>query len=107
MISGVGLVLQFVVLEGVIKPGMKTEFKGITFKAGDRLIAYNDAREAKKALDLVYNEGIEYRYVSEAKKEDGIIQATFPNAPTNSPEILVENKEGIFIFTDTEINSTT
>ena len=103
-ISGIGLVLQFVVLEGTIKPGMKTEFRGKTFTIGDRLIAFKSSSEAEKTFDPIGFKGCEYRFVPEAKKDDLVIQANLSHQPKNALDLLAENTEGILVFRGPDSN---
>jgi len=104
-ITGVGIVLQFVIMEGTIKPGMRTEFKNRTFAIGDRLFSYQDPQEAEKALCLVSK--VRYRELSQAGSEDNIIQAKLLYATDDDLHLLMGNKEGIFIFTDNDTDAGT
>jgi hypothetical protein len=97
-IPGVGLVLQFLILEGVLKPGMKTEFKGGIFTIKNRMFAIPDEREAEKSLFL--QSGVRYRELSEAKPEDGIIQAACTATVERPIQFLIKNKEGLLVFSD-------
>lgn len=106
-VSGVGIVMQFVVLEGVIKPGMQAEFQSIKLKAGNKMVAYKDVRMAKRDLkEFVHYPEAECCFISEAKSTDGYgaVQVNFPVSDAKKTlEILAQNKDGIFIFADLAI----
>jgi hypothetical protein len=105
VITGIGLVIQFVVEDGAIRPGMKIKFEGKTFQIGDRMYAYENQTYAKNALrfsGMADPAPQKFRELKEARKEDNIIQANVvcEMDPYEARVHLMKNASGVFSFSD-------
>ena len=101
--AGVGIILQFTVVEGIVKPGMKFEVEGAVFTIGQTMYAFASDSDASHAL-LPDRDGgpgsfkPRYREVTEAKSTDGVIQAVLKTTASHAEAILRRDKTGLFVL---------